>query len=279
MTKFQILKIFRNPGSNLALPDNLSQNLTVEIYQKHQLQHKQISRDKKFYDEQGSLVAYRIQHDDNPSDTCNNFYPFSRQRIDNNVLRLRNDGKNFMLNSLSSEFPTATIQSATDCSRQGRTINQCRRSCFSSTQSLNLVEDCEPTYNSINSLSTNESGDVLDEPSNDADPIINDDEYNLIGGINLNADNCRLFKAKEAHDDMLAKIDAYLLKKTLTDMEAPHLDTKSSIAKLDDVAETIDLQVSTILAKQTKNPVLGTVRSWVRKGTSLEPKSPKIQQS
>ena len=61
--------------------------------------------------------------------------------------------------------------------------------------------------------------------------------------------------------------------------ETPHLDTKCLIAKLDDVAETIDLDVSTILAEQITDPVLGTVRSWIRKGNSLEPKDPEFQQS
>ena len=37
---------------------------------------------------------------------------------------------------------------------------------------------------------------------------------------------------------------------TLTATQAPHLNTKSLIAKLDDVAETFDLDVSTILAKK-----------------------------
>ena len=37
--------------------------------------------------------------------------------------------------------------------------------------------------------------------------------------------------------------------------------------------------MSTILAEQIKDPVLGTVRSWSRKEFSLEPKTPKIQQS
>ena len=133
MTKFQSLKSFWKPGSKLALPDLLSRNVTVKDYQKPQLQHKQIPREIKFYDEHGSLVTYRIQHDDNPNDTCNDFYPNSRRRKDNKFLRLRIDGENFILNSLSSEFPTATIQSATDCFRLGRTINQCRRSCLPST--------------------------------------------------------------------------------------------------------------------------------------------------
>ena len=43
--------------------------------------------------------------------------------------------------------------------------------------------------------------------------------------------------------------------------------------------KTIDLDVSTILAEQIKDPVLGTVRSWIRKGTPPEPKDPETQQS
>ena len=77
----------------------------------------------------------------------------------------------------------------------------------------------------------------------------------------------------------MRKIDASLAKKPLTANEAPHLDTKSLIAKLDEVAKTIDLDVSTILAVQIKDPVLGTVRSWLRKRISPEPKTPEIQQS
>ena len=41
----------------------------------------------------------------------------------------------------------------------------------------------------------------------------------------------------------------------------------------------MDLDVSTILAEQIKDPVRGTVRSWVRKKISLDVKSPEIQQS
>ena len=157
ITKFQNLKIIWTPGSNHAFPDILSRNVTVDEYQKHQLQHKKIPRDIEFYDEHGSPVIYRIQHDDNPNDTCNDIYPtHCQQGNDNKVLRLHNDGENFTLNSLSHEFPTTTIQSATDCFRLGRTINQFRRLCLSSTQSVNSVEDSEPTYSSINSLNTSE---------------------------------------------------------------------------------------------------------------------------
>ena len=193
---------------------------------------------------------------------------------------MHDDGENFTLNSLSNEFPTTTIQSAANCFRLGETINQFRRLCLPSTQSSSSVEESEPTYSSINSLDTNEDDDALAE-SHDADdnPFIDDDEDNFICEINTHADRYRLCKAKAAHDAVLGKIDASLAKKPLTTTDAPHLDTKALIAKLDEVAKTIDLDVSTILAEQIKDPVLGTVTSWIGKGTSPEPKTPEIQQS
>ena len=128
-------------------------------------------------------------------------------------------------------------------------------------------------------MNTNEDGDVLDEPSDDADAIVNDDAYNLICEINTHADHYRLCEAKAAHNGVLGKIDASLAKKTLTATEAPHLDTKPLIAKLDDVAKKFELDLSTILAEQIKDSVLGKVRSGFRKGISSELKYPEIQQS
>ena len=133
LAKIRNLKIIWIPGSNLAFPDILNRNVTVGKYQKHQLQHKKIPRYKEFYDEHGSPMTYWIQHDDNPNDTCNDFYPIHcQQRNHKKVLRLHSDGANFTLNSLSNEFPSSTIQSATDCFRLGRTINQFRRLCLPS---------------------------------------------------------------------------------------------------------------------------------------------------
>ena len=234
-------------------------------------------------DEHGSPVpvTYRIQHDDNPSDTCNDFYPIHcQQGNDNKVLRLHNDGENLTLNSLSNEFPSTTIQSATDCFRLGKTINQFRRLCLPSTQSFSSAEGSDPTYSSIDSLNTNEDDDAIAEPHDDDDnPTVDDDEDNFICQINTHANRYRLCKAKAAHDVVLGEINASLAKKPLTATEAPHLDTKSLIVKLDEVARTIDLDVSTILAEQMKHPVLGIVRSWIRKGTLPKPKGPEIQQS
>ena len=193
---------------------------------------------------------------------------------------MQNDGENFTLNSVSNEFPSTTIHSATECFRLGKTINQFRRLCLPSTQSLSSVEGSDTTYSSIDSLNTNKNDDSLAEPHDDDDNlIIDDDEDNFICEVTTHANRYRLCKAKAAHDAVLGKIDASLAKKPLTATEAPHLDTKSLITKLDEVAKTIDLDVSTILAEQIKDSVLGTVRSWIPKGTLPEPKDPEIQQS
>ena len=193
---------------------------------------------------------------------------------------MHNDGENFTLNSLSNEFPTTTIQSATDSFRLGRAIHHFRRLCLPSTQSLSSVEDSESTYSSTNSLNTNDDDNAFDEFHDDDedDTTTNDKEDNLICEINTHADHYRLFQAKAAHDAVLGKIDASLAEKPLTTNEVQHLNTKSLIAKLDDVAKTVDLDVSTILAEQIKVPVLGTVSAWLHKGISPDAKSPDIQQ-
>ena len=194
ITKFQNLNIIWTPGSNLAFPDTFSRNITLEEYQKHQLQHKKVSRDIETYDEHGSLVHCRIQHDDNPNDTCNDFYPIHcQQGNDNKVLRLHIVDKNSTLISFSNEFPSTTIQTATDSFRLGRTMNQFRRLCLPSTQSLSSVEDSDPTYSSIHSLITNEDDNAFDETHDDEDDATtHGDEDNLISVKNTHANPYRL---------------------------------------------------------------------------------------
>ena len=271
ITKFQNLKNVWTPRSNLAFPDILSRNVAVEDYQKHQLRQEKLSRNIEFYDENGSPITYRIQHDNNPNDTCNDFYPYHQQENNNKALRLHNDEENFTLNSLRNEFPSTTIQSATNCFQLGKTINQFRQLSLPSVQSLSSVEDSEPTYSSINSLNTKEDDVAFKELHHDEDDATTDDnEDNLIVERNTHANHHRLCKAKAAHDAVLRKIDASLAKKLLTATEAPHLDNKSLIAKLEIVAKTVDLDVSTILADQITDLALGTVRFLLHKG--LRPK-------
>ena len=78
---------------------------------------------------------------------------------------------------------------------------------------------------------------------------------------------------------MLGKTDTSLVKKLQTTSDVPHLDTKALIQKLEEVAKSVDLDVSTILTEQIKYPVFGSVRSWNPKNTPPDTKSPEIQQS
>ena len=136
ITKFQNLRIIWTPGSNLAFPGILSRNITIEEYQMHQLQHKRISRDIVFFDEKGTPVSYQIQHEDNPNDTCNDFYPIRYKRgNEEKILRLQHDGEDFTVSSLLDEFPNNSIQQASDCFGMGRFIKQFRKICGPEAQS------------------------------------------------------------------------------------------------------------------------------------------------
>ena len=64
---------------------------------------------------------------------------------------------------------------------------------------------------------------------------------------------------------MLAKLNTSLTRKAPIATEAPLVDTMASIAKFGEVSKMVDLDVSTILAEEIKDPVFGTVRSWIRK--------------
>ena len=109
ITKVQNMKTSWTPLSKLAFPDILSRNITIEEYQKHQLQHKRIPRDIEFYDEHGTPVTYQIQHEDNPNDTCKNFYPIKYKRgNEEQTLRLQNDGKDFTVSSINFDHLNPT---------------------------------------------------------------------------------------------------------------------------------------------------------------------------
>ena len=82
------------------------------------------------------------------------------------------------------------------------------------------------------------------------------EDHNIVCDISIQADKPRLCPAKQAHELVLGKTDASLAKKLLTISDSPPLDTKALIRKLDEVAKTIDLDVSTILEEQMKDPVL-----------------------
>ena len=123
ITKFQKSKIIWTPGSNLAFPDILSKNITIEESQKQHLQHRRPPRDVKFLEEHGAPVSHQMQHEDDPNDTCNDFYPIRYKRgNEEKILRLQNDGEDFTVNRVLIQVPTNSVQQ--DSTVSERTIYQ-----------------------------------------------------------------------------------------------------------------------------------------------------------
>ena len=212
------MNVIWTPGSNLAFPDKLSRNVTVDEYQHHQLQHKKLPRDIQFFDEHGEKIMYKINHDDTAAETCNDFYPIHcQQGKDQKIIRLHNDGGNFSLNSISTDFATSSVQLAADCFRMGRAINQFRRLCRpGSPLSLSPSESSSGTYSSISVIET----DGTEEPGfssyvervvhEDSDGDKDEDDY--VCEINAN-DHYRLCKARAAHDLVISDPDTLLAKR------------------------------------------------------------------
>ena len=132
----------------------------------------------------------------------------------------------------------------------------------------------------MNFLSPSEDDEANSTSPGDSHHLSTDSEdSNVVCDISIQAEQARLCQAQQAHDLALGRTDASLVKKRLTASDTPHLNTKTLTQKLDEVAKTVDLDVSTILGEQMKDPVLGTVRSWIRKNTPPDTKLPEIQQS
>ena len=264
ITKFQNLKIIWTPGSNLVFSDILSRNVTIDEYQHHQLKHKKLPRDIQFFDEHGQQITYKNNHDDTAAETCNDFYPIPcQQGKEQKILRLHNDGENFSLNSISTDFATFSVQLVADCFRMGRTINQFRRLCQpGSPVSLSLSESSTGTFGSISVIETDGTKEPVPcsyvERIFHEDCDIDEDEDAYVCEINAN-DHYRLCKARAAHDFVTGNPDTLLAKKTISAAAAPQLRTQALITKLDDVAKVVDLDGPTILQEQLKDPVLSSV--------------------
>ena len=233
------------------------------------MQHKRIPRDIEFFNEKGTPVSYQIHHEDNPHDTCNDFYPIRYKRGNKEkIIRLQNDGKDFIVSTLLDEFPISSIQQASDCFRMGLFLNQFRQIGGPKAQSNLPVSTPNTDYSSVDSLSS--SADDTADPTSHCDDschISTDSEdENIVSDNSIQADKPRLCPAKQAHELVFGKTDASLARKFLTP-DAPQLNTKALIKELDELAKTVDLDVSTILTEQMKDPIVGAVQTWIRRNT------------
>ena len=163
----------------------------------------------------------------------------------------------------------------------GKTLNRFRRLCRSHFPvTLSTSESSTGTYCSVSVIET--ATNEEHGPSLDAQLIVreicddDEDEDAYICQIKAN-DLYSLCKSRAAHDSVLVKADAFLAKKPLSALAAPHLRTQDLITKLDEVADGVDLDIPTTLQKQLQDPVLSFVRSWFQGGIFLDLKAPEIR--
>ena len=80
-----------------------------------------LTRDIQFFDQHGQQVTYGIHHEDNPVESCNDFYPNHwQQGNDQKIVRLHNDGVNFFPKKISTDFATPSVQLAAAASEWDR---------------------------------------------------------------------------------------------------------------------------------------------------------------
>ena len=202
-TRYLTRREWTNSRARGCLEKLFSRNISIEENQKHQLQHKRISRDIELYDGNGTPVTYQIQHDDNPNDSCNDFYPIKYQRgSKGKILRLQKDGEDFTVSSRLVDISITSIQQASDCFQMGRFINQFKRICGPQTQSNASVNNSNTEYSLINSLSPSKYDTAVStSPGDDSHDISTDSEDdNIVCDISIQADQARLCPAKQGQD-------------------------------------------------------------------------------
>ena len=152
-----------------------------------------------------------------------------------------------------------------------KSVKQFRRLCQPETQSHISANTSNPDYSSINYLSSakNDTADPTGHYDDSHHISTDSEDENVVCDISIQVDKPQLCQAKQAHELVPRKRDASLVKNFLTTSDAPHLDNKALIQKLDEAAKLVDLYISFIFAEQIMEPVLGAVRSWIRKNTPL----------
>ena len=75
ITQFTNLQIFWTPGKNLAFPDLLSRNASLKELNGHQLAHKEIPKDIRFFNQSRHEVQYLIDHNSSADGGIDDFYP------------------------------------------------------------------------------------------------------------------------------------------------------------------------------------------------------------
>ena len=235
--------------------------MTLSEANRLQLQHKEITHDISFYDQDGHKVHYTIKHEDEQNTSYNDFYPIiCQQGNTRKTLRLKNDGNEHHVEDyLEDNEVLATMQDITDCYKPGKTINQYKQLCpsispASSTSSLN-----ERDYKDI---------EQYDEDSTDDETEIAEINFESIDSV-FRRDHSvahELFRTKTKDKPILKNLISFEL--------FPHVDISDLIQKLSDFARDADLDIQTLQEEQLNDPLLQVVHKWIKTSATRHQKTP-----
>ena len=105
------------------------------------------------------------------------------------------------------------IQTANDCFRLGKEINQFRHLCSTKESLDSISEESEASYSTIRTSSSEQEEIDVEEPPSFMSEDTEDDH---LFEISLTPDSQRLCGAKQAHDKVLNTSNAYLMSRFAT---------------------------------------------------------------
>ena len=127
ITQFTNLHINWTPEKNPAFPDLLSRNVSLKDLDGHQLVHKEIRTDIRFFNQSGDEVQYLIDHNSSADDGKDDFYPIVCTHLgETKALHLKNDGTEMICTIFDSRSPKALFN-VSHSFREGKNINNRRR--------------------------------------------------------------------------------------------------------------------------------------------------------
>ena len=127
ITQFTNLEIIWVPGKNLVFPDLLSRNVSMKDLNGHQLAHKEIPKDIRFFNQSGQEVHHLIDHNSSADDGNYNIYPIICTHLgETKELHLKNDGTEMICTIFDLKSPKALFI-VSDSFREGKNINNRRK--------------------------------------------------------------------------------------------------------------------------------------------------------
>ena len=164
--QFTYLQIIWTPGKNLAFPDLLSRNVPLKDLNGHQLAHKEIHKDIRFFKQSGHEVQYLIDHNSSADDGDDDFYPIVCTHLgETKALHLKNDGTEMICTIFDSKSPKALFNVSYSF-REGKNINNRRK-----WQAQTMVVEAEVHENYYSEIESD--SEISDSEASDEDLALN----------------------------------------------------------------------------------------------------------